>query len=136
MKNTESKKKVRLTISSDGVQSICCNASVFEKNGAVYIVYEHDGEPCSVKIKEKHATILRHKSGTRMEIEEGASHTSRYITPLGVLPFDITARRVDNRLDTDGTLTLEYLISAGGEADENKVIIKTEEIQNGSQEPA
>ena len=121
MKSTENKKKIQLTISSDVMENICCQASVFEKSGSLYILY-------SVKIKGKHVTILRHKSATRMEIEEGASHTSRYMTPLGALPFEITARRVDNRLDTDGTLTLEYLISAGGEANENKVIIKTEEI--------
>jgi len=128
LKNTENKKKIQLTISSDGMENICCQASVFEKSGSLYIMYEHYGEPCSVKIKGKHVTILRHKSATRMEIEEGTMHMSRYITPLGTLSFEITARRVDNRLDTDGTLTLEYLISAGGEADENKVIIKTEEI--------
>lgn len=46
----------------------------------------------------------------------------------GALSFEIAAHKVDNRLDTEGILTLEYRISAGGEADENKVIIKTEEI--------
>ena len=99
-----------------------------ERDGAASILYRHENEPCSIKVRGSRVTVIRHGSGTRMEIEEGAAHMSRYVTPMGALSFEIAAHKVDNRLDTEGILTLEYRISAGGEADENKVIIKTEEI--------
>lgn len=101
-----------------------CRAQMYIKNGAVYIVYTHEDETCSVKAAGGHVVILRHKSGSRIELECGREYASQY----SGLELRAAASAVDNRLCTDNILTLRYRLSVGGTESKNTVIIKTEEI--------
>lgn len=96
MKNTENKKKIRLTISSDRAPRLCCEAMMTERDGAAYILYRHENEPCSIKVRGSRVTVIRHGQRHAHGDRRGCRAYVAVCYAHGALSFEIAAHKVDN----------------------------------------
>ena len=99
------------------------DGKLYEKNGDIYLVYyesELSGFPgCmttlrlggdSVRMKR----IGKQALGAEMHFEPGKRMTSKYETPYGVFDMELLTNRVENRMQEEGVVTVEYHIALDG----------------------
>lgn len=103
------------------VTKLSAAAECFEKNGALYILYEESAEDGSVvktRIKLKGHILEVTRKGTMntcMIFENGKEHMTEYTTPFGILQMGILTHSVEtNRSDNELAIEADYSLTTGG----------------------
>ncbi len=131
LKNTD-KKNVQIfmkTLQEDEVSDHSYKGTYQIKNDNKYLIYNDGFEQCSVICDKSTVRLRRFKSGSVMTFEKNAEHISSYMTPMGNLPLSVVTDVIEDRLEQNGTLLLEYSISIGETKPvKNKINITIKEI--------
>lgn len=114
------------------VTKLSAAAECFERNGALYILYEEsteDGGTVKSRIKLKNLLLEVTRKGamnTCMIFEAGKEHMTEYATPFGNLQMGIRTHSVKtDQSDNELTITADYSLTTGGaEISRCKISIK------------
>lgn len=105
----------------ENVTKLSAAAECFEKNGALYILYEEsteDGGVVKTRIKLKDCILEVTRKGTVntcMIFENGKEHMMEYTTPLGILQMGVLAHSVEtDRSDNEMAIEADYSLISGG----------------------
>ena len=111
------------------VTKLSAAAECFEKNGALYILYEESTEDSAVvktriKLKDHILEVTRKGAvNTCMIFENGKEHMAEYTTPLGILQMSILTHSVKtDRSDNEMAIVADYSLTTG-EAEISRCII-------------
>ena len=103
------------------VTELSAAAEYFERNDALYILYEEsteDGGMFKSRIKLKDLLVEVTRKGAvnnRMIFETGREHMTEYTTPFGSLQMGILTHSVEtDQSDDDLTIKADYSLTAGG----------------------
>ena len=114
------------------VTKLSAAAEYFERNGALYILYEEsteDGDTVKSRIKLKDLLLEVTRKGAMnacMIFEIGREHTTEYATPFGSLQMGILTHSVEtDQSDNELTIVADYSLTTGGvEISRCKISIK------------
>ena len=102
------------------VTKLSAAAECFERNGALYILYEEnteDGGTIKSRIKLKDLLLEVTRRGavnTCMIFETGREHMTEYTTPLGILQMGILTHSVEtDRSDNEMSIDADYSLISG-----------------------
>ena len=103
------------------VTRLSAAAECFERNGALYILYEEsteDGGKVKSRIKLKDLLLEVTRKGdinTCMILETGREHPMEYATPFGNLLIGIRTHSIEtDQSDHELTITADYSLTTGG----------------------
>ena len=103
------------------VTELSAAAEYFERNGAIYILYEErteDGGTAKSRIKLKDNLLKVTRKGsvnTCMLFEAGREHMTEYSTPFGNLQMGIFTHSVESdHSDNELTIVADYSLTADG----------------------
>jgi len=135
LKNIEGKTPVGITIESIQKTGGECLENRFEYTGvmyskpdAVYLVYDDNGDKCSLKVQDDRVLMNRHNGASRLELESNAQCLSSYQTSCGTLEVVTRTSRIDNKISRQNLLELHYELEMGQVLSENIIKIKIKEI--------
>ena len=104
------------------VTKLSAEAECFERNGALYILYEEsteDGGRIKSRIKLKNLLLEVTRKGamnTCMIFETGKEHITEYVTPLGSMQMGIRTHSVEtDQSGNELAIAVNYSLTIGGD---------------------
>lgn len=121
-------------IDNDKTETELFTKAVLEKKeDAVFIRYDDtsatgfEGSVTTIEVHgNKYASVLRRgTSNSLITLEPAKKHFCHYETPFGSMQVGVFTQKIDNKLDTDGTLYMKYTIDINSAyISDNEIILE------------
>ncbi len=112
--------------SGEEIMEFATEAKLYEKNGALYLLYEESelsGMPgCKTRIRLRDSEVQMKRFGEgiclghELKFARGEKYQGVYNTPFGPIEVEILTNRIENSITSEGTgfIDIDYEISLKG----------------------